>query len=251
MTLNLTLAAPWGIHQSSDFRLVDGTSGALVQDVSPKLITLQYLSWTAAISYCGVGGVGATETYVELGKWLTHPSGSRTLNEVLAIIKTEGEEWLRVMPRRYPHTFIVGAFISKEPSVTFISNFEDIRGSSSSPTDVLRISSIRPRTAHVLITGTTSGVTRINRTILKAVLKRRYEPLRVRQFMASVNREASQMSPFISLGCYAHSLLPDGTGGGERHGDVVKDFIPVMILNGINFRDQMLDLLKRGIIRRK
>ncbi len=113
MTLNITLAAPWGIHQCSDFRLIDANNQTLVHDASPKLVVLTYTAWNGMVSCRGVGKFGNDDTFIELGKWLTHPVGERGIEEVLAIIESEGSRWLTGMPRRYPHTFVVGRLLAR------------------------------------------------------------------------------------------------------------------------------------------
>jgi hypothetical protein len=66
MTLNISLLSRNVMAQSSDLRLTDPRSGALVEDASPKQVDITYFTWRAIIGYTGVAQLGGKNTH----KWL-------------------------------------------------------------------------------------------------------------------------------------------------------------------------------------
>src|SRR5712692_5896240 len=74
MTLNISLLSRYVMAQSSDLRLTDPHTGALVEDASPKQVQIGYFTWQAVIGYSGVAQVGGYRTHKWLADLLAHPT---------------------------------------------------------------------------------------------------------------------------------------------------------------------------------
>jgi hypothetical protein len=72
LTINICLADPDAIHIACDFRLSDLYYRRLT-DLSPKIVTIKYFSWEAAVVYCGIGRYFKQHTHEAIEEWLTHP----------------------------------------------------------------------------------------------------------------------------------------------------------------------------------
>ena len=107
MTLNITLASPWGIHQSTDIRITNGLTGDVVSDASPRQVTITCVHWSALIAYCGVGqGVDGKATCDVLASWLkAHALVQLKPDDVIDLIRCEGDKWLASMPGKRRHAF--------------------------------------------------------------------------------------------------------------------------------------------------
>jgi hypothetical protein len=92
--------------QSSDFRLVRSDTPAPVSEAAQKQVVLHYERWSGLLCYTGVAKWGNHDTAEWLGQVLTHRSGERKAQEVVARIVEEGNGWLaRVPPPWRRHTF--------------------------------------------------------------------------------------------------------------------------------------------------
>lgn len=257
LTLIITLAGPSGIHQSADFRLTriqPGKQSSLQSDASPKQVTLRYgpgeNAWQAVVAYIGVGAYKRIDTCSWITRWL-NPSRewptTLSFEAAIARVQSEGTNWLRGMSSSLGcpplHTFVIGAMVAGQPQIVLISNCERARQLPLTvPSSELVVSRLRPRKPIVIISGQSAAVPRIERRILCSMLQSQREPKRIRERLAEVTRAASA-SPksfgTVSPIAMTHSLLPDGSGGGEKYGDVAGDFIPNGLFNGLDTFDML------------
>jgi len=72
MTLNITMGAPWGVFQCSDYRLTNPETGdPLDDDAGSKQLSIQLFRWTARLCFTGIASVGRYETR----QWLSDVLG--------------------------------------------------------------------------------------------------------------------------------------------------------------------------------
>jgi hypothetical protein len=192
MTLNITLASPTGIHQSTDFRLMRPGAGGVMSrqsDASPKQVTIDSGlgpdRWMATIAYTGIGAWRTLDTCSWMVRWL-YPSGEWPVDlefeEAVERIRSEGTKWLVQISRPAPqHSFIIGGWVSGKPQVALISNFECLRCASgwrhpvgeACPSAVgtdLHVSRACPRRPMVVVTGQRAAVSATDRRRLSAML---------------------------------------------------------------------------------
>jgi hypothetical protein len=62
MTLNITLASPWMLAQTSDFRLTRGGTALALSDAAQKQIVLHYPHWSGLLCYTGAASFGTHDT---------------------------------------------------------------------------------------------------------------------------------------------------------------------------------------------
>lgn len=258
MTLNITLASPWGIHQSTDLQITNGLTGDVVSDVSPKQVTITCFHWSALIAYCGVGqGTDGKDTCDVLASWLKAPDlVQRKLDEVIDLIRFEGDKWLAQMPGKRRHTFVMGVMKRSAAQIVLISNDEHFSGKiEKDPKDHLFVTT-SPHVSKPMskVTGIPNAVEHRDLIVLEAAVKgKKDSPVQIRSRLAKVNTQAarrSQAQGGISESCMTCSLLPDGTGEGEKHGDVQGAFIPHRIPCGVDSVDA-LQIVSQDIIRRR
>lgn len=248
MTLNIALVTPWAIHLSADFRLSrlepnTHDQWVPISNHSAKIVTVQYWDWGGFVSYCGMGMWNSKHTYQYVAEWLTHPLGDqRTFEEIVQIIQSKGTAWLaeiaRVKGTRPPHTFIVAGFVGNDAKVAMVSNFETFGiPLPSPPVPALEISMKTTHYTWIYITGIPKAVSDQNRTFLKYLGKKPIDPEVIRHHLARVNAEAAnsvKSQNGISEACFAYSYALDGSGSGECHGDVDNEFMPIMLMHGMN-----------------
>jgi len=124
MSLNITVAAPWGIWQCSDHRLTDPRTGQLVDDMSVKHVALHCPDGTGLLAYAGIGRVN--EVYIS--DWVREVlrGTTRSLDESLIYLREQATGSIGPLAAKgsYWHMFTIGAFLQGQPWVAQIKNFE-------------------------------------------------------------------------------------------------------------------------------
>ncbi len=233
MSLNICVATDFGIFQCSDLQLTEfsqGPSGLTARQIvapSPKVVVLQYFDWQAVITYIGLAKLGGGSTADWLGRQLTHPSGQRSVLDVVETIRREAT--LAVAHLRLPwgyspfHTFTVGVLAKDQaPQVFMISNYESLKHSPLkipiSPFFVSeKILRSQKRTL-ITVTGIPVTITRNDSASLERIVRNVKDATTIRRRLAEINARASRhphSRGMISESCYVFSLFSDGTGAGE------------------------------------
>jgi hypothetical protein len=254
MTLNITLAARWLMAQSSDFRLTykkqDGTTG-IIESPAQKQFVLHYPEWSGLLCYTGIAQYDQHDTAEWLQDVLVHPIGEqRGPLDVANVVASRGSAWLRDMPDDIPknarwHTFTLIAYDRRErPHVWVISNYQSTDGPNlPKPADKFNISHVGPRSdIKPIVTGWDRAVTPEQRAELEDLLRHKPQPETLSDAIALVNRAASissESNETISKECVVATLLPDGSGEVLVYGNLPKEFIPTLIMNGIDLTSAM------------
>jgi hypothetical protein len=244
VTLNITLGARWMLAQSSDFRLT--SDRGIESEIAQKQVVLHYLGWSGLVCYTGVARYGAHDTAAWLESVLTHDLGDRKPTEVVSVLKNEAEVWLRKIPAKdRRHSFTLMTYQGGRPYVYVLSNCGDPdQAPFETPLDELIVTPLRVREPRCIITGWSPAVSDHQRRALTGILAHKPPPEILKRFIADVSM-ASAASPAaegkIGEACVVAHLSPDGSGQMDVHGDVMDvdgnvpaQFIPTMILQGIN-----------------
>src|SRR5712691_335096 len=104
MTLNITVISSKLIAQSSDMRLTNPATGAVVDEASPKQIDVSYFGWRAVIGYSGPALLEGRATNVWLAELLADlpKDNEPRLPDVVEMIRANGSSALsKVMYKRF------------------------------------------------------------------------------------------------------------------------------------------------------
>lgn len=245
MTLNITLAARWLMAQSSDFRLTykkqDGTTG-IAESTAQKQFVLHYREWSGLLCYTGIAKYDQHDTAKWLQKVLVHPfDEQRRPLDVANVVAAQGSTWLRNIPTQDRwHTFTLIAYDKGgRPHVWVISNYQSTDGPDSpKPADKFNISHVGPRSdLRCIVTGWDRAVTPQQKAELEDLLRHKPQPERLSDAIALANRDAAispEAEETISKECVVATLLPDGSGEVMVYGDLPKEFIPTLVMNGVD-----------------
>jgi probable HAF family extracellular repeat protein len=248
MTLNITLVTKWGIHQSADFRLMDGDIKKRVSDNSAKLLQLTYHTLLVNVTYCGIGRWRNQDTSLWLKSWLRHESGQeRSFEQVVEIIAGEGSLWIKDIANStgqiYPHTFIITAFINSKPKIALVSNIQRLDSLEQlQPTMDLQISIATIHRRRVVITGLPEAVSPEDAHLIESLGRPPIDIYEIQRIIAQVNSRAAKRvksRDAISESCWVHSNLPGGSGDGRYYGKVEGKLTLIMLFNGIDIFDQL------------
>jgi hypothetical protein len=248
MTLNLTLLSRWGIHQSSDFRLIDADNKSIVSDHSPKILQVSYFDWLGNITYCGIGRWRGADTSQWLKEWLKHDFGeTRLFNEIVDIIADKGTQWLHDIDHfrkeLIPHTFVVTSFIDNRPKIALISNNQRLDSPDPLPAHkdlFITTASIHKR--RLVITGLPSSVTPKDKALLESFGRDSVDTYQVHRVLHDVNLRAANnpaSNSAISESCWVYSTLPDGSSQSKLYGDVEGEVVPIILFQGMDMFDQI------------
>jgi len=261
MTLNISLLSRSVMAQSSDLRLTDPGTGALVEDASPKQVDITYFTWRAVIGYSGVAQLGGHRTHKWLIDLLAHPVGGKEpqLTDVVELIRQKASRALATIPPDYRrHTFVILAFVDRKPIAYMVSNYQrfDGRDRDFAATELF-VTKYRPGRPTVrLAGGGGSAVTRTDKRLLKSLLRNGREDDAIGKALASVNRRAyesflqkspGRQSP-VSEGCVTHVLRAEGTGGYVILAEVQKAIWPQSLMLGLNTPQLIANLITKGRI---
>jgi hypothetical protein len=228
MTLLLGIAAPWGMWQSSDHRLMELPSGRVITDSSMKHLGIKAVDGRALVTYTGFGRVDGEDVSDWLRKTLR--GEDRGLEDIAQVIADRATRRIGdvALCHSLMHSFVISAFLRGEPFVVVAAN-------SSTPfapgPPVLRpefvVTPIRVvAPVPVLAGGGAAAVTREDFQLLRHVSgKKPRRPEEYQALLAQVNRRAAEsrhpaarlVSPG-SLGSYlpAEDETSQSTFFGER-----------------------------------
>lgn len=223
VTLVLVVTDEHSVHMSTDFRLTDAHSGALVSDDAYKFVTVQQIRFSAIV---GVTGLGQLED-MPIGRWIAEWAADLTSSDTLesaveSLQVRAGPALASVSDRNHArHTFVVGGMAGTQSAVFFVSNFERLvdgrllRAPAASVE--LSVTGVRPKQAIALITGDRDAVSGTDLATLELVVRAGSGDDRIQQTLADINHAASKVSQLIGPGCFTQSLHADGTGSAAPH----------------------------------
>jgi hypothetical protein len=219
MTLNLTLVAPWGIWQCSDHRLLDPSSGRILDSSATKHVWFECGDGRALLTYAGVGKVND----VEISEWVRGVLRGDNRSVAAAIEHLRDRATAEMSPligTRFEHSFTVGAHIGKRAWLFRVTNEIHGRLQRQFTAQEHRFGlgtkgdAERPKIG-LFIDGVRSAVVRQDAELLGRVLKR--QPRDKRDLdrrhaaLAAINRRASARYPtLISPTCTTAWLPVDG-----------------------------------------
>lgn len=232
MTLCMTIVAPWGVWQCSDFRVtylipdvrhrryrVDRR-----EDLSVKNIAFQCRDGAALLTYSGLAKVGDDH----ISDWLRRllRGQTRTLDETLICVRQEADARLAGPARwtGHEHTFLVGAFLQGRPWAVVISNLRLPRGSPL--LDHFQTIPIPPeRMPEKLVIGEgKAAISSEDRALLERITHRRpSRPQDYSRVLANIHRRAKHSNHparhSISEGCMTTFMPPSGSIENNVHWD--------------------------------
>lgn len=224
MSLNITLAAPWGIHQCSDYRLTDPRSGKIVEDnAGSKQLDAQAFEWTAKISFTGIASFGGYQTRAWIARVFGEVDSQVPLNAIVDKLVASGNEALRNLRHDHRHlTITIGAASNGHLQVFVISNSERPDGRLlTQAQNHLQLFVLTPKHPLLLLAGMRRAVCRQDRRLLFSLLRNRRDPREIREILGDINERASkhpESHGSISEGCMVSSLQPDGASQGQNIG---------------------------------
>lgn len=243
--------------QSSDLRLTDPRTGALVEDTSPKQIKIEYFTWRAIIGYSGVAQLEGHRTHKWLTDLLEHPMGEKEpqLTDVVELIQQKASKALAKVPHAYRrHTFVILAFVGKKPIAYMISNYQRFGAKDAqAPASELFVTKYQPGRTVVRIAGVHSAVARTDKRLLKSLLRNGRGDDAIGKALASVNRNAWEnphSQGLVSEGCVTHVLHAEGTNGSVTRAEIQTEFLPLSLMHGRNIAQWIVDLIAQGRIPR-
>jgi Tfp pilus assembly protein PilF len=221
MTLVQVVADENAIHMACDFRLTDYGTGVKSDRDAHKLLTVQRLGICALVGITGLGDLDGQP----IGRWMADlvqelPAGSQ-IKDLLEVFRQRGERALSQIrdPKWRRHTFVIGSITGTQAMISLVSNFEAFeRGrvtSGETASTGMRITSIKPKGAVVVLAGAGAAVTSEDRSRLELLVKSRAPAARVQEALSEINRSASGRTTTVSEGCYAASLHATGHGSAQ------------------------------------
>lgn len=222
MTLLLNLIGPHGIHQSSDYRLTNISTGQSVQDeLGSKQVHVMANSWIAQISFTGIASVGSRKTR----DWILESLGRSETADARTAMATLAETaavQLRPFARKDWSLTIVATVKEKGHNArVFVVSCTDRPGQPplSEPLDYFEVTEILADAPTELIFGYTPAVSPTDRRFLKNLNRRGSDDSEVRRALARMNSRSAQRSrETISEGCLVSSTLLNGNCTSENFG---------------------------------
>jgi hypothetical protein len=243
MTLLLNLIGPHGIHQSSDYRLTNISTGQSVEDeLGSKQVHFLANSWNAQISFTGIASVGSRKTR----DWVLESLGnSETVDArtAMATLADVAAVQLRPFARQNWSLTIVATVIEKGHNArVFVVSCTDRPGQPplTQPLDHFEVTEIPADASTELIFGYTPAISQADRRFLKNLNRQGTEEREVRLALARVNsRSARRSNGTISEGCLVSSTLLNGSSASENFGGTPG--LPVDMLGST----EMVEMVKR------
>jgi Tfp pilus assembly protein PilF len=234
VTLVQVLANETSLHIACDFCLTNPYTGEVVRNDAFKLISVARPSVSAFI---GVTGVGVLEGKL-IGQWIAEAvgwlDGSGSIDDIVDVLASKAETPLSriadAVHRR--HSFVVGAMIGTQARISLVSNFEAfVMGQiQRTPTAsiMLTVTSIKPKSPQLFVTGAANLVTASEREQLELMLKSNSAETAIQEQLSQVNAEVSRRTHTVSAGCYVASLHATGRGSARPFltEEQTGDFIP-------------------------
>lgn len=193
----MTLVTKGMIYQSADYRLSDLSTGALVDNASPKVIFLEYGHWRGFVTYTGLGRWQYRDTSQYILEWLTGMRNA-TPHDIALRLQSEGNKWLRSAPtpnlQPRVHTFILSAIFQETAQVYMISNNQVVAGRR--PKQTVPSLEITHRkyagSPFFVVAGMTQGVIRRAKKRIRELSRERPEnPSKIRYRLAELHRLAA------------------------------------------------------------
>jgi len=242
MTLLLALASPWGIYQSSDYRLTAVPAGTPEDDIAgSKQLTVSSIGLVAQVCFTGVAKVSGSRTRDWISEIIARTPQPLDIDRVVAEVVARGTEAIRALPLHLKMLTILVAIVKRDekPRLVMISNiyrFDGLRRDQ--PLANLEVYSLRPSRPSVFVFGFDPAVSRSDRKFLESQLRVDCESKVILDSLASVNGHAARnplSRGMISEGCMASSLLADGRSSAINYGEV--EGIPDSFFGNINISE--------------
>jgi uncharacterized membrane protein len=238
------------IYQSADYQLYDPDKKKPLPDKSNKLVAIGFDDWHGFVTYTGLGRFQGQHTSAWMAKWFAGIERA-TVTEVAVKLQEKMTKVLddlyRTNRERYPHTFVLAAFLEGRVRLSVISNFEDSYGKYWSPKADLSVTGRSLRNDAkplVLINGQQQGVSKSSRRQLRELAARQPDnDVRIRQEIQRVNRDAARLvgTDKVSEGCTIVSVARDGSGAVVPSGPV--GVWPQRVSRGIDMNKMVMDAL--------
>jgi len=248
MTLNLMLANRHGIWQSADSRTVDPDTRRLVDDYSPKQVTIKCRDGTAVIAYTGVGSIRG----VNITDWIRQilRGQNRTVDESLILLRERATADIGpiVAGAKIPHVFSVGAFLGERPWFVQVRNYDFFPDSGKVGPPRARFDTFGgPVGAEgaFMALGTPKAVLKADGdTLMRCRAVKPQIPKQFCELLAAINRRASATPAgkiYVSPHCVTTYIPPTGTIKHEFHHafGTIKSVDSPFLLNGIDMTETM------------
>lgn len=244
MSLVLTLAAPWAIHQSSDYRLTPLTpsQAAGPDDVAgAKQLTVNSVGLVAQVCFTGAAQVGNLRTRERISQIIGQATQPVDIDRIASEIADRGTEAVKTFPldRKMLTVVIAVAEHGKTPRIIMISNVDRFDGPRrAQPIDRLEVSSLVPTQPILRSFGWDVALSHDDRKYLIGLLRSNSNPKEIKEALAAVNRRIAldrKSADLISEGCMVSSLFDDGTCNAINFGEVAG--VPDSFMEGINISD--------------
>lgn len=244
MTLLIVLAAPWAIHQSSDYRLTPLNPAQIPgpNDMAgSKQLTLNARGFVAQISFTGIAQVGKLKTREWISQIIADASEPTEFASIISEIAVRGTQAVKRLPLQHRMLTVIIAIAEhgRNPRLVIVSNVERLNGPRRArPTEKLEVFSLTPVRPMVRSFGCDIGLCRNSRRYLVNLLRNNEDAGTIKKALAAANSSAGR-SPkskgLISEGCMVSSLLADGTASAINFGGVAG--IPDAFMGNINVGD--------------
>ncbi|GAA1970473.1 hypothetical protein [Microbacterium deminutum] len=214
MTLNILLLTPDRVYVSADHRLTSGRPAEVVSDTSPKLVSIIEPTWSALITYTGVGrDERERETSDRIVEWLTSDRPA-SFDEMTLRLHELGSLWVRRYRMR--HTFAIAGFSLGTPTLVLLSNFQSLE-TPSAPLEIGQLSpsrmSLTDQTRAVFTGAVPDSASRTYRRALENLAARPgVTATEIRAAMARTNRAVAADYSSVSPNC--------GTATMDRGGNI-------------------------------
>jgi hypothetical protein len=243
MTLLLNLIGPRGIHQSSDYRLTNISTGRSVEDeLGSKQAHFLAKLWTAHISFTGIASVGSRKTR----GWVLETLGrSETVDARTAMASLADTAAVQLQPvarKDWFLTIVATVFEKGHNARIFVVSCIDRPGRPplGQPLDHFEVTEVSADAPTELIFGCTRAVRLADRRFLKNLNRRETDGSEIRRALARVNsRAAKRSNGTISEGCLVSTTLLNGSSYSENFGRTPG--APVDMVGS----PEMLELLKK------
>lgn len=251
MTLNVTVITQALIAQSSDLRLTNPDTGAIVDDASPKQVAVSYFGWRAVIGYSGPAVLNRLATHVWLAELLADlpKDPEPKLSDVVEMIRTHGSSALsNVRYRRF--SLVIVAYAGVSPRLYLVSNYQRLNGADlPNPLDHLFTTGDQSGKPRIAIAGAQGAIGRHDRRALLRLLHGGLTDQEVINEMARFNiRAAEHGRGRISTQCVVHVLRPGGTASSAVRGQVRRTFLPRQLQMGNDLAKMLVDHVEAGTI---
>jgi hypothetical protein len=230
MTLLLTLAAPWGIYQCSDYRLTtEGPGGTAIpedDELGAKQLTASSPGAVVVqVCFTGLPRFGSEKTRNWISEILATTSHPIDIDRVASEIAMRGTRFVKRAPPNVKAltVLIAAAKVDQNLRLILVSNIDRLGDRRlATPLDSLEVDSVTPSRPALFVHGYDVGVSQNDRKFLKSLLRRDSHSKSVMDGLSAVNVRTAQNGASngrISEGCMASSLLADGIHTSFNYGE--------------------------------